>query len=55
MWFNVASSLLGVLACAVMGTRAAVEADPDIKSIPVSQSIWWHADVAMTQLYISKW
>ena len=30
--------LLGGLACAVAGTRAAVEADPDMKSIPVSQS-----------------
>jgi hypothetical protein len=37
MWLNAAaSSLLGLLACAVVGTRAAVEADPNIKSIPVS-------------------
>ena len=36
MWLDAASSLLGVLACAVVGTRAAVEADPRIKSIPVS-------------------
>jgi hypothetical protein len=37
MWLN-AASLTGVLACAVVGTRAAVEADPNIKSIPVSES-----------------
>jgi hypothetical protein len=45
MWLNAALSLLGVLACAVVGTRAAVEADPNIKTIPVSQSLWWHAEV----------
>ena len=38
MWFAETLSLLGVLACVVVGTRAAVEADPNIKSIPVSES-----------------
>jgi hypothetical protein len=38
MWLNAASTLIGVLASAVVGTRAAVEADPNIKSIPVSES-----------------